>query len=86
MPCAPLFLSLLVCMLLPLLLLYLCNGFVNRSPYLAFHPFPAEAALGRQIIKVSILFYAGQRSLLFDLNSIACMVARRPCFLPAFDR
>ena len=54
-PCATLFL---------LLLLYLCNRFVNSSPYLAFCPFPAESALGRQIIKVSILFYAGQRSLL----------------------
>ena len=64
-PCAPL--SLLVCLLPPLLLLllYLCNRFVDSSPYLAFHPFLAEAALGRQIIKVSISFYAGQRGLLF---------------------
>ena len=61
--CAPLLL--LVCLLLPLLLLDLCNRFVDSSPYLAFHPFPPEAALGRQIIKVSIAFYAGQRSLLF---------------------
>ena len=44
-PCAPLLL--LVCLLLPLLLLllYLCNRFVDSSPYLAFHPCPAEAAL-----------------------------------------
>ena len=77
-----------MCLLLPLLLLllYLCNRSVNRSPYLAFHPCPAKVALGRQSIKVSISFYAGQRGLLFDLNGIACMVARRPCFLPAFDR
>ena len=65
MPCA--LLSLLACLLPPLLLLLLClrNRFVDSSPYLAFHPCPAEAALGRQIIKVSISFYAGQRSLLF---------------------
>ena len=65
MACAPLLL--LLCLLLPLLLLLLClcNRFVDSSPYLAFHPCPAEAALGRQIIKVSISFYAGQRSLLF---------------------
>ena len=64
-PWAPLLL--LVCLLLSLLLLllYLCNRFVNSSPYLAFHPFPAEVGLGRQIIKVSILFYARQRCLLF---------------------
>ena len=64
-PCA--LLSLLVCLLPPLLLLLLClrNRFVDSSPYLAFHPCPAEAALGRQIIKVSISFYAGQRGLLF---------------------
>ena len=66
-PCAPLLL--LVCLLLPLLLLLLlfclCNHFVDSSPYLAFHPFPVEAAPGRQIIKVSISFYASQRSLLF---------------------
>ena len=64
-PCAPLLL--LVCLLLPLLLflLYLCNRLVDSSPYLALHPCPAEAALGRQIIKISISFYAGQRSLLF---------------------
>ena len=76
LPCAPLLV--LVWLLLPLLLLllYFCNRFVNSSPYLAFHPFPAEAALGRQIIKISISFHAGQRSLLFDLNSIACMVAQ----------
>ena len=63
-PCAPLLL--LVCLLLPLLLLLLClcNRLVDSSPYLAFHPFPPEAALGRQIIKVSISFYTGQRSLL----------------------
>ena len=50
-PCALLFL--LVCLLLPLLLLllYLCNRFVDSSPYLAFYPFSAEAALGRQMIK-----------------------------------
>ena len=61
--CAPLFL--LVCLLtLLLLLLYLCNRLVDSSPYLAFYPFPPEAALGRQIIKVSISFYTGQRSLL----------------------
>ena len=65
MPCAPL-----------LLLLYLCNRSVNRSPYLAFYHCPAEVALVRQIIKVSISFYAGQRGLLFDLNGIACMVAQ----------
>ena len=55
-------LSLLVCLLLPLLLLllYLGNRFVDSSPYLAFYPFPAEAALGRQIIKISISFYVGQ--------------------------
>ena len=55
-----------MCLPLPLLLLllYLCNRFVDSSPYLTFHPFPAEAAPGRQIIKVSISFYAGQRSLL----------------------
>ena len=66
LPCAPLFLLLLVCLLLPLLLLLLClrNRFVDSSPYLAFHPCPPEAALGRQIIKISISFYAGQRSLL----------------------
>ena len=29
--------------------------FVDSSLYLAFQPFPAEAALGREIIKVSIL-------------------------------
>ena len=76
MPCAPLLL--LVCLLrtLLLLLLYLCNRSVNSSPYLAFYPFPAEAALGRQSIKVSISFYAGQGGLLLDLNSIACMVAQ----------
>ena len=63
-PCV--LLSLLVCLLLPLLLLllYLCNRLVDSSLYLAFHHFPAEAAPGRQIIKVSISFYAGQRSLL----------------------
>ena len=62
-PCAPLSL----CLLRPLLLflLGLVNRFVDSSPYLAFHPFPAEAAPGRQIIKISISFYAGQRSLLF---------------------
>ena len=60
-PCAPLLLCLLP---LLLFLLCLCNRFVDSSPYLAFHPFPAEAAPGRQIIKVSISFYAGQRSLL----------------------
>ena len=61
MPCAPLLL--LVCLLpLLLLLLYLYNRFVDSSLYLAFHPFPAEAALGRQIIKVSISFCAGQRA------------------------
>ena len=59
--------ALSLCLLPPLLLflLGLCNRFVNSSPYLAFHPCPAEAALGRQIIKISISFYAGQRSLLF---------------------
>ena len=64
MPCAPLLL--LVCLLLPLLLLllYLCNRFVDSSLYLAFYSFPAEAAPGRQIIKISISLYAGQRSLL----------------------
>ena len=63
LPCAPLFL--LVCLVLPLPLLYLCNRFVDRSPCLAFHPFPAEAAVDRQIIKISISFNAGQGSLLF---------------------
>ena len=57
-PCAPLSL----CLLPPLLLflLYLCNRLVDSSPYLAFYTFPAEAALGRHIIKISILFYAGR--------------------------
>ena len=58
-PCAPV----LLCLLLPFLM-GLCNRFVDSSPYLAFHPCPTEAALGRQIIKVSISFYTGQRSLL----------------------
>ena len=63
MPCVPLSL----CLLPPLLLFLLCrfNRFVDSILYLAFHPFLAEAALGRQIIKVSISFYAGQPSLLF---------------------
>ena len=62
-PCAPL----LLCLLPPLLffLLGLCKRFFDSSPYLAFHPCPSEAALGRLIIKVSISFYAGQRCLLF---------------------
>ena len=62
-PCA----SLLLCLLPPLLLflLGLCKRFFDSSPYLAFHLCPSEAALGRQIIKVSISFYAGQRCLLF---------------------
>ena len=56
-----------LCLLSPLLflLLGLCHRFVDSSPYLAFHHCPPEATLGRQAIKVSISFYAGQRSLLF---------------------
>ena len=66
LPCVPLSL----CLLPPLLLflLYLCNRFVDSSPYLAFYSFPAEAALGRQVIKVSILFYAGQGSQLLFIE------------------
>ena len=75
-PGAPLFLLLLVCLLLPLLLFLLClrNRFVDSSPYLAFYPFPAEAALGRQIINISISFYSGQRGLLFFT---CCSLLRR---------
>ena len=69
-PCAPL----LLCLLPPLLLFLLClfNRFVDSNLYLAFHPFPAEAAPGRQIIKVSISFYAGQRSLLWLAEQGLC--------------
>ena len=65
-PCAPLLLCLLL-FLPPLLwfLLSLFNRFVDSNLYLAYRPFPAQAALGRQIIKISISSYAGQRSLLF---------------------
>ena len=76
---APLSLCLLLLPLL-LLLLYLCKRLVDSSPYLAFHPFLPEAALGRQIIKISISFYAGQRSLLcfteqglFQFGLAACL-------------
>ena len=48
-----------------LFLLGLFNCFVDSNLYLAFHPFLVEAALGRQVVKVSISFYAGQRRLLF---------------------
>ena len=55
-----------LCLLLPLLLflLGLCNRFVDSNLYLTFHPCPPEATPGRQIIEISISFYAGQRSLL----------------------
>ena len=58
MPCAPLLL--LVCLLLPLLLLllYLCKRLVDSSPYLAFHPCPIEAALGRQYVRTIALAFA----------------------------
>ena len=62
-PCAPLSLCLLPP--LQLFLLGLFNRFVDSNLYLAFHPFLAEAALGRQVVKVSISFYADQRRLLF---------------------
>ena len=64
-PCA--LLSLLVCLLPSLLLFLLClfNRFVDSNLYLAFYSFLAEAALGHQVVKLSISFYAGQRSLLF---------------------
>ena len=60
-PCAPLSLCLLPP--LQLFLLGLFNRFVDSNLYLAFHPFLAEAALGRQVVKVSISFYAGQHRL-----------------------
>ena len=62
-PCA----LLLVCLLPSLLLFLLClfNRFVDSNLYLAFYSFLTEAALGRQVVKFSISFYAGQRSLLF---------------------